>query len=128
MVFANILAWFGKMIGGVGNYKAVLTVVAWSLVPTILGGFITLFTISYLGLEGYMGGRVLSNHESITMMVIGFVKIVLGIWSMVILVVGLSVAHKVGIGKALLILFLPIFSIFIGVAAIAFILGDLFSQ
>jgi hypothetical protein len=128
MIFATILAWFGRVIGGVGKYKEVLAAIAWSMVPSIAAVAVTVFSIGFLGLEGLMGGRILSNHESIVLIVASVLKLVLGIWSIVLLINGLSIAHRFSIGKAILNLFLPILAILIPIAAIAFILGDLFNN
>ena len=131
MVFAAILGMVGRWIGGKGNYQRTLTVVAWSMVPSIAGVIFIFFQI------GYFGPYFLFFEGDIEIVALGFTKsemilyfliflnAVVSIWAAVILVVGLSVAHKFGIGKAILNLVIPILAIIVPIAIIAFIFGDL---
>ncbi|MFT6355658.1 MAG: hypothetical protein ACJAXD_002654 [Cryomorphaceae bacterium] len=65
------------------------------------------------------------TKSELILYVFAFLNSVVSIWALVILVTGLSVAHKFRIGKAILNLLIPILAIAIPLGIVAFILGDL---
>jgi len=59
--------------------------------------------------------------------VTAFIEIVIGVWTLVILVIGISEVQKLSIWKSILNLILPallLIAVCIPIGAIAFILGD----
>jgi hypothetical protein len=131
MIFAVILNMVGRWIGGKGNYQKILAVVAWSMVPSIVGVIFIFFQIGFFGpyyilFEGDISAIVMDFTKSeLILYVFAFLNSVVSIWALVILVTGLSVAHKFRIGKAILNLLIPILAIAIPLGIVAFILGDL---
>lgn len=128
MVLATILAWCGRIIGGKGSYREVLPVVAWSLVPRIAQIIPVFLMLGYFGVDmvtGYV--NLTTTSAQVIFYALLFIEFCLSIWSLVILVTGLSIAHRFGIGKAILNIIIPILLILIPVAIIAFIMGDLYN-
>lgn len=131
MIFAAILSMVGRWIGGEGNYQKTLTVAAWSMVPSIAGVIFLFFQIGYFGpyylfFEGDIEIVALGMTKSeMVLYLLGVLSLIVSIWATVILVIGLSVAHKFTIGKAILNLVIPILAILVPIAIIAFIFGDL---
>lgn len=134
MIFAVILNMVGRWIGGKGNYQKILAVVAWSMVPSIVGVVFIFFQIGFFGpyyifFEGDTSALVMDFTKSeLILYVFAFLNLVVSIWALVILVTGLSVAHKFRIGKAILNLLIPILAIAIPLGIVAFILGDLMHE
>ncbi|MCZ4409824.1 Yip1 family protein [Cryomorphaceae bacterium 1068] len=133
MVFAAILSMVGRWIGGKGNYSRTLTIVAWSMVPNIAGVVLLFFQIGFFGpYFTFYSGDIeivvlgLTKSEMI-LYLLAFLSIVVSIWAAVLLVIGLSLAHNFGIGKAILNLVIPVLIIVIPIGIFAFIMGDLFN-
>lgn len=133
MIFAAILSMVGRWIGGKGNYNRTLTIVAWSMVPNIAGVVLLFFQIGFFGpyFAFYSGDIVivalgLTKSEMI-LYFLAFLSVVVSIWAAVLLVIGLSLAHNFGIGKAILNLVIPVLIIVIPIGIFAFIMGDLFN-
>lgn len=128
VIVAAILRLSSKLLGGKASFGTLLTAIAWSLVPTIAGIVIVLFQMGYYGNELFDGELDLSSKfSSVLAGVISIVEIALSIWSVVILVTGVSEANGFGIGRAIATVILPFFILFLIIGFIAFILGDLFS-
>jgi hypothetical protein len=128
MLIAAILAWSGRLIGGTGRYQRVLPAVAWSLVPTIAQIIPIFLMLGYFGVDVAVGYVDLSTTSSqILFYILLFLELCLTIWSALILITGLSIAHRFGIGKAVLNVLIPVLIILIPLAIIAFIAGDLFN-
>jgi hypothetical protein len=114
--------------GGKASFGTLLTAIAWSLVPTIAGIVIVIFQMGYYGNELFRGELDLSTKfSSIIAGGISILEIALSIWSIVILITGVSEGNGFGIGRAIATVLLPFFILFLIIAFIAFILGDLFS-
>ncbi len=128
MVFAGILRFVGGLLGGKAKYREVLITVAWSLVPTIASVVLIAVQLIYFGTDLFTGDLDLTSSVAIALATgIGITELALGIWTIVIMVIGLSEANGFGIGRAILNLVIPFLAIVIPLAIIAFILGDLFS-
>jgi hypothetical protein len=131
MIFAAILSMVGRWIGGKGNYQRTLPMVAWSMVPNIAGVVILFFQIGFFGpyFTFYSGDIEIvvfgMTKSEMILYLLAFLSAVVSIWSAVLLVIGLSLAHRFGIGKAILNLVIPILAILIPIGIIAFIFGDL---
>jgi len=129
MILAAILAWCGRLIGGKGRYHHVLPAVAWSLVPVIAQIIPICLTLGYFGFDAAIGYIDLSATSSqIIFYGLLFLEFCLTVWSLVIMVTGLSVAHRFSIGKAILNLLIPVLIILVPLGIIAFVMGDLFSN
>jgi hypothetical protein len=131
MIFAAILSMVGRWIGGKGNYQRTLPMFAWSMVPNIAGVVILFFQIGFFGpyFTFYSGDIEIvvfgMTKSEMILYLLAFLSAVVSIWSAVLLVIGLSLAHRFGIGKAILNLVIPILAILIPIGIIAFIFGDL---
>ena len=131
-IYAALLSWTGKWLNGVGNTKALLRMISYALIPML--AFIILFIIRI----ALFGNEVFQREFDIAgkgIPAIGiyvftyFIELVTLIWTIVLLVIGISEVQKLSIGKALLNMILPgllLFAVCIPIAAIAFIVGDFF--
>ena len=125
---AAILRISSKLMGGKASFGTLITAIAWSLVPTIAGIVIVIFQMGYYGNELFRGELDLSTKfSSIIAGGISILEIALSIWSIIILITGVSEGNGFGIGRAIATVLLPFFILFLIIAFIAFILGDLFS-
>lgn len=125
-IFAAMISWTGTWLNGTGNTKSMLRVVAHSSIPAIVS---MIFLIPEIVL--YRNGNFQSTFDintSETNLIIIFysilfLKICLLIWSMVIMVAGISEVQKFSIGKSLLNMFLPVFMFVTTIIIIALIIN-----
>jgi hypothetical protein len=109
LLFIFYLQWSGSWLKGRGRYAPMRTVFAWSMVPSIptLG-------LQVIGML-YFGGNFITNTmefksqlDSGIAFFIGAVEFILGVWVLVIMIIGISEVHQFGIGKAILTWFLSL--------------------
>lgn len=126
-IYAAAISWTGKWLNGKGNTKSILNVLSYALLPSIFSLFLLIIQISIYGNTLFQ-----SNYEDLY---IGFsdtiiywtfyiFDLVLIIWTVCLLVIGLSVVQQISIGKAILNMILPAFLIML-IALILFIILDL---
>jgi len=100
------------------------------LIPSLLVLFTFMLRIALIGnAEFQRNVDVLDNEFLITALfsISLFVEIVTGIWTLAILVIGISEVQKLSIGKSIVNLILPgvlLIIVCIPVAAIAYLVGD----
>lgn len=121
-IYAALLSWSGKWLDGKGNTDAILRVIAYAMIPSILA---IVFLIPQLLINNNPVFQSDGNtNAGIILNIISYgcaiVQVVLGIWTIVLCVVGLSEVQKLSIGKAILNFFLPI--LFIAIPIIILIL------
>jgi hypothetical protein len=91
-VLGVIIYYLGKIFGGKGNLKSSITVVAWSLVPSIIGLFVYIFCYIIYGDVIFRSGP--SSDLIVTSRSIFFyVRLALGLWSLYILFRGFIVIN-----------------------------------
>ena len=109
-IYAALLSWSGKWLDGKGNTDAILRVIAYAMIPSILA---IVFLIPQLLInnnpvfqsEGNTNAGIILNIISYGCAI---VQVVLGIWTIVLCVIGISEVQKFSIGKSILNFFLPI--------------------
>jgi hypothetical protein len=127
-LLSALLKWTGSWLGGKAEIKDVLRVTAYGSIPNIAKTVIVVpFFLFYLFADtsvNYFQNDSGFNYVSIALQVLAFI---LAVWQLVILAVGLSVAHEFGIGSAVLSIFFALLVLFIPLMVIAFIfVGSLF--
>jgi len=124
LIFAALLRRTAIWLNGTADYSKVLTVLAWSLVPTVAGVVFFLARWLYFGNDIFQGNTDLSTSLSdIIYTVISAGETILWIWSLVIMVIGLSEANGFGIGRAIANVLLASFVIFLFAFFLAILIG-----
>ncbi len=124
-IFSAMLSWTGKWIDGKGNTSSLLRVLSYALIPT---GISLLFLVPQIAIYGnelfksdrdINSGGIISNIIVYGCMIIEFA---LGIWSLVLCVIGISEVQKFSIGKSILNLILPVLVLIIPILIIFLII------
>lgn len=129
-IYAYLLNWTGKWLKAQGNVDSLIHMLAYSSIPTIVG---VLFLIIQIGLYG--NGIFQSDFDLSTRGLTGAAllwltfwgELILGIWALVLFIVGLSEVQKLSVLKAILNALLPFIVIVVPIAIIVFIVKDLFA-
>ena len=128
-IYTALLSWTGKWLDGKGDTKSLLRMTSYAMIPAIFALVFIVLQVGLFGIELFQSGFDVSSYGFVSI-VIYFItlifEIILGLWSLVIFVIGLSEIQKLSIGKSILNMLLPVFIIIIPIALIAFVLGDLF--
>lgn len=127
-IYAALLSWTGKWVGGQADSKSLLRVLAYGTIPSIVA---SIFLIPQIGIYGIAlfqqdgditGGSVLQNVVFWGAM---FLEVVLAIWSFIITLIGVSEIQQISILKAFLNLLLPILIFVVPLLIIAGIFSTL---
>lgn len=130
-IFAALLSWTGKWLKGTGNTKSLLRMISYALIPSLVVLFLMILRIVLFGNDEFKSNVDLFDNGILYTIITLFsilVEIGIGVWTLVILVIGTSEVQKLSIGKSILNLILPVIiicAVLIPVGAIAFIAGDL---
>lgn len=123
-IYAVLLSWTGKWIKGKGDTKSILRIISYAMTPAIIA---LIFLIPQVGIYGNemfkSDGDILSAGLVGNILVYGslILELVLGIWTIVLCIVGVSEVQKLSIGKAILNLILPFLVIMIPIFFIVLI-------
>lgn len=121
-IYAALISWSGKWLNGVGNTSSIFRMMAYAMIPSILGLFFLFLQIAVYGVDyftdyaGYLEKNVVANIVFWISFIIG---ILLSLTTLVFMVIGLSEVQKFSIGKAVLNLILPILFIVVPIMLIA---------
>jgi hypothetical protein len=120
-LFAVLVRWVGKVFASRATTREVSLVIAWSAVPHIPSLIAILLLLAATG-DALVFGSLRRASEiqptvGVAALLYMFVGMVLGIWSIVIAVAGLSEAGGIGIGRSLATYLVS------GVIAVAVVLG-----
>lgn len=109
-IYAALLRWTGQWLKGKGTTRALLRMLAYGFVPAIVGLVFLLLSLLLFGDEVFKKDFDLSD-VNVTLTIIYFLSLfaqaVLIIWSVVLIVIGISVVQKISIWKSILNLILP---------------------
>jgi hypothetical protein len=109
-IYSALISWTGKWINGKGNTDSILRVLSYALIPSIISLLLLIPQIAIYGNEIFKSdgdissGGIVSNIIVYGSMILEFT---LGIWSLVLCVIGISEVQKLSIGKSILNLLLP---------------------
>lgn len=109
-IYSALISWTGSWMNGKGNTQSILRVFAYAFFPSIFILILLIPQIAIYGNELFKSDNDLYNlvsTESIVLYIILFVEFALGIWSLVLCVIGISEVQKLSIGKSILNLLLP---------------------
>jgi hypothetical protein len=126
-IYASLINWTGKWLKGQGDTKSILSVMAYVYIPSILSLILLVPELSIYGVEIFKtDGDIVSAGVSSNILFYGalIIEAILGVWTVVLLIIGVAEAQQFSIGKSILNLLLPIFIIFLPL----FLLGILVSR
>jgi hypothetical protein len=109
-IYAALVSWTGKWLKGKGNTKAVLRMLAYAMLPSVLALVFMIPQIAIYGNEMFRSdGDITSAGLPSNILVYGsmVVEFALGILTIVFCVIGTSEVQKLPIGKSILNLLLP---------------------
>jgi hypothetical protein len=121
-MYAGLISWTGKWLKGQGDTSSILRILSYAMVPSIIALIFLLPQIGIYGVEIFKeDGDINSAGWISNIFVYGsmFLELVLGVWTMVLCVVGISEVQKLSIRKSILNLLLPLFVIIVPVLIIA---------
>lgn len=110
-IYAALLSWTGKWLNGAGNTSSIYRILAYAMIPSILGLIFLFLQIAVFGQDYFK-----SNTDYLESNIVGSIvfwsaftmEILLSLASFVFMVIGLSEVQKFSIGKAIVNLLLPI--------------------
>ncbi len=123
-LYAALLSWTGKWIDGKGNTSSLLRMMAHAMIPSIIA---LVFFIPQIALFGNgIFQSELDVESSGAFSTIAFyasliIQMILGFWTLVLFVIGISEVQKLSIGKSILNLLLPLFIIMVPLLIIVFL-------
>jgi hypothetical protein len=130
-LFASLLSWTGKWLKGKGNTKSLLRMISYALIPSLVVLFLMIIRIVLFGNDEFKSNVDLFDNGILFTIITLFsilVEISIGVWTLVILIIGTSEVQKISIGKAILNLILPVLiicAVLVPAGVIAYLAGDL---
>ena len=120
-IYAALVSWTGKWLKGQGNTSSILRILSYAMLPSIVALVFLIPQIGIYGVEIFKeDGDITSAGWISNIFVYGsmFLEAVLGIWTLIFCVVGISEVQKLSIGKAILNLLLPLLVILVPILII----------
>lgn len=121
-IYAALMSWSGKWLGGIGDTSSIFRMMAYAMIPSILGLLFLFLQIAVYGVDyftdfaGYLEKNMFAN---IVFWISFVIQMLLSLATLVFMVVGLSEVQKFSIGKAILNLILPILFLVVPIILIA---------
>ena len=110
-MYAGLLNWTGKWLNANGNTQSILRVLAYAMVPAVIALIYLIPQIGIYGIEVFKSDGDLTSAGVLSNIAVWgsmFFELVLGVWSIVLCVIGISEVQKLPIGKSILNLLLPV--------------------
>jgi len=130
-IYAALLSWTGKWLKGVGNTKSLLRMMSCAIIPSLVIILLFILRIILYGNEVFQSNMDIYSKGAFTIMVYAFtafVEVAIVIWTLVILVIGISEVQKLSVWKSILNMILPVLlliAVYLMVSALAFIIREL---
>lgn len=107
-LYAFFMSFTGKWIKGKAEAPQFRTVIAWSLIPSVASLILLIPELLVFG-DDLFKSELSSNELWYVLLYsfFGLVELVLGIWTLIILVKGVSIIQDFGIGKSILNVLFP---------------------
>ena len=129
-IYAAILSWVGKWLKGDQDTKSILRIISYSMIPALLGLGFFLLQILFFGIDLFKSDGIINIEEDTVTSILFYglvaLQVIFSLWTIVLVVIGLSEIQKFSIGKSILNLILPIFVILIPIF-LFIILSDVIS-
>ncbi|MBK9256880.1 MAG: YIP1 family protein [Saprospiraceae bacterium] len=108
--YAALVSWTGKWLKGKGDTSSILRIISYAMIPSIIALIFLIPQIGIYGVEIFKENSNITSTGWISYFLFdGFMllEFILGIWTIVFCVVGLSEVQKFSVGKSILNLLLP---------------------
>jgi len=109
-IYAAMMSWTGKWLNGQGNTNSLLRMTAHAMIPSIVTLVLLIPQIAFFG-NGIFQSNIDIYGSGLASIIIFYttllLEISLGIWTLVIFVIGISEVQKISIGKSILNMILP---------------------
>ena len=130
-LYAALLSWTGKWLKGAGNTRSLLRMMSLAFIPSLVLILLFIVRIALYGNEVFQsnidifakGAPTIAAYAFFT-----FVETAIGVWTLGILIIGISEVQKLSIWKSILNMILPIIIVmaaFLPIAALAFVIREL---
>jgi hypothetical protein len=120
-IYNALLSWTGKWLKGTANTNTLFRIFTYSVVPSVLSLVFLFIEIILFGngvFQTDFDYLAMGIPAAIFFMIISTIQITLSIWSVVLLVIGISEVQHFSIGKSIVSLLIPAFLIIIPVMVI----------
>lgn len=124
-IYAALLSWTGKWLDGKGDTDSIYRVLAYAMIPSAISLIFLVPQIAVYGIDLFVKDGDLVNAgivENIVFWGAILLEIILGIFTIIFSVIGLSEVQKISVWKAILNLVLPLLIILGPIVIIAFII------
>lgn len=113
-IYAFLLEWTGRWINGKANHDHLVFVIAWSLVPQICSLILLIFKFLIFEDKTYSIDVTELNQTALVLYyTIETINSIFGIWSLIILVIGISLVQKFNIWTSILNIVLTVLVIIV---------------
>lgn len=115
-IYAALVSWTGKWLKGQGDTSSILRILSYAMIPSIIALIFLIPQIGIYGVEMFKeDGDITSAGWLSNIFVYGsmILEFILGIWTIVFCIVGVSEVQKLSIGKSILNLLLPVIVIIV---------------
>ena len=130
-LYAALLSWTGKWLKGAGNTRSLLRMMSLAFIPSLVLILLFIVRIALYGNEVFQsnidifakGAPTIAAYAFFT-----FVETAIGVWTLGILIIGISEVQKLSIWKSILNMILPIIIVmaaFLPISALAFVIREL---
>ena len=109
--YAALVSWTGEWLKGRGDTRSILRAMAYAMLPAIVALVFLIPQISIYGIEVFKSdGDIISAGWFANIVFYGSMvcKLVLGVWAIVLTVVGVSEVQKLSVGRTILNLLFPV--------------------
>jgi hypothetical protein len=127
-IYAALLSWTGKWLKGKADTDSLLRMVSHAMIPLVISLVLLIPRILVFGNEMFRSEASLYETEVwfiVLYYCMSFIETILGLWSLVLIVIGISEVQKFSIEKSILNMILPVVILIVPIAITAFLLGDL---
>lgn len=124
-IYAALLSWTGKWLDGKGDTDSIYRVLAYAMIPSAISLVFLVRQIAVYGIDLFIKDGDLVNAGIVGNIVFWgsiLLEIILGIFTIIFSVIGLSEVQKISVWKAILNLVLPLLIILGPIVIIAFII------
>lgn len=121
-LYGALIAWTGNLLKGVADTSSVVRVMAYGMVPAVCSLFVIVPQIAIFGNDMFRdNGSAFVDGFLASLLFYGgaAIDVLLGVWSTLIIVIGISEVQKLSISKAILNVLLAALAIIVPFMAIA---------
>jgi len=125
-IYAALVSWTGKWLKGKGKERSILRIMAYASIPLAVS---LICLIPQIGIHGNEIFESVDEYTAAPGLVLTIVfwlslllGVVLGIWALVLSIVGISEVQKFSIGKSILNLLMPVFVIAVPILLLVILL------